>query len=60
MNMLHWHLIDDAGWRIEIKKYPKLTEIGSFARVEKQTRWCLGSRLKRNVDFKKIIGLLFF
>lgn len=30
MNTLHWHLIDDAGWRIEIKKYPKLTEIGGF------------------------------
>ncbi|MEE9361470.1 MAG: beta-N-acetylhexosaminidase [Cellulophaga sp.] len=29
MNVFHWHLIDDAGWRIEIKKYPKLTEIGS-------------------------------
>lgn len=30
MNTLHWHLTDDAGWRIEIKKYPKLTEIGSY------------------------------
>jgi hexosaminidase len=29
MNTLHWHLTDDQGWRIEIKKYPKLTEIGS-------------------------------
>ena len=29
MNVFHWHLTDDAGWRIEIKKYPKLTEIGS-------------------------------
>lgn len=29
MNTFHWHLTDDAGWRIEIKKYPKLTEIGS-------------------------------
>ncbi len=29
MNRLHWHLTDDQGWRIEIKKYPKLTEIGS-------------------------------
>ncbi|MEG0333607.1 MAG: beta-N-acetylhexosaminidase [Akkermansia sp.] len=29
MNVLHWHLTDDAGWRIEIKKYPKLTQIGS-------------------------------
>lgn len=29
MNVFHWHLVDDQGWRIEIKKYPKLTEIGS-------------------------------
>ena len=26
----HWHLTDDQGWRIEIKKYPKLTEIGAW------------------------------
>lgn len=30
MNVLHLHLIDDAGWRIEIKKYPKLTSVGGF------------------------------
>ncbi|SIR31721.1 beta-N-acetylhexosaminidase [Maribacter ulvicola] len=30
MNVLHLHLIDDAGWRLEIKKYPKLTAIGGF------------------------------
>lgn len=29
-NTLHWHLSDDQGWRIQIKKYPKLTEIGSM------------------------------
>lgn len=29
MNVFHWHLNEDQGWRIEIKKYPKLTEIGS-------------------------------
>jgi hexosaminidase len=29
MNVLHLHLTDDQGWRIEIKKYPRLTEIGS-------------------------------
>lgn len=29
MNTFHWHLVDDPGWRIEIKKYPELTEIGS-------------------------------
>ncbi len=30
LNYFHWHLTDDQGWRIEIKKYPKLTEIGAF------------------------------
>ncbi len=29
-NIFHWHLTDDQGWRIEIKKYPKLTEVGAF------------------------------
>ena len=29
MNVFHWHLTEDQGWRIEIKKYPKLTEVGS-------------------------------
>lgn len=30
LNTFHWHLTDDQGWRIEIKKYPKLTEIGAW------------------------------
>ncbi len=30
MNTLHWHLTEDQGWRIEIKKYPRLTEIGAW------------------------------
>ena len=30
MNTLHWHLTEDQGWRIEIKKYPRLTQIGAF------------------------------
>lgn len=30
LNTFHWHLTDDQGWRIEIKKYPKLTEIGAY------------------------------
>jgi len=29
LNVLHWHLTEDQGWRIEVKKYPKLTEVGS-------------------------------
>lgn len=31
MNAFHWHLTDDQGWRVEIKKYPKLTTVGSIA-----------------------------
>lgn len=30
MNILHWHLTEDQGWRIEITKYPRLTQIGSY------------------------------
>ncbi|MFL5810550.1 MAG: family 20 glycosylhydrolase, partial [Flavisolibacter sp.] len=30
MNYFHWHLTDDQGWRIEIKKYPRLTTVGGF------------------------------
>ncbi len=34
VNRLHWHLTEDQGWRIEIKQYPKLTEVGAW-RIEK-------------------------
>ncbi len=30
LNVLHWHLTDDQGWRLEIRKYPRLTEIGAW------------------------------
>lgn len=30
MNVFHWHLTDSQGWRLEIKKYPRLTDIGAF------------------------------
>lgn len=30
LNVLHWHLTDDQGWRIEIKRYPELTRIGAW------------------------------
>lgn len=41
INYFHWHLTEDQGWRIEIKKYPKLTEIGS---VRKETIVARGSK----------------
>ena len=30
LNVLHWHLTDDQGWRLEIKRYPRLTSVGSW------------------------------
>ncbi|HVV01650.1 MAG TPA: beta-N-acetylhexosaminidase, partial [Verrucomicrobiae bacterium] len=30
LNVFHWHLVDDQGWRLEIKRYPRLTEIGAW------------------------------
>lgn len=30
LNVFHWHLTDDQGWRLEIRKYPKLTEVGAW------------------------------
>lgn len=41
MNTFHWHLTEDQGWRIEIKAYPKLTEVGG---------WRKESTLKRHVE----------
>lgn len=35
LNTFHWHLTDDQGWRIEIRKYPRLTQVGAW---RKQTR----------------------
>lgn len=38
MNRFHWHLTEDQGWRLEIKKYPKLTEVGAW-RQSKVLGW---------------------
>lgn len=39
MNRFHWHLTDDQGWRIEIKKYPKLTETGAWRKEPDGSRY---------------------
>ncbi len=39
MNVFHWHLTEDQGWRIEIKKYPKLTEIGAWRVNRENKHW---------------------
>jgi len=42
MNVFHWHLVDDAGWRIEIKKYPRLTSVGSKRKDSEIETWGSG------------------
>ncbi|HEX8424686.1 beta-N-acetylhexosaminidase [Hymenobacter sp.] len=49
LNTFHWHLTDDQGWRIEIKKYPKLTQISAF---RKETLIGAQQQMKTPADFK--------
>ncbi|BAU55763.1 family 20 glycosylhydrolase [Mucilaginibacter gotjawali] len=51
MNKLHLHLTDDQGWRIEIKKYPKLTGEGAWRSFDINDSVCM-KREKDNPDFK--------
>jgi len=39
MNVFHWHLVDDQGWRLEIKKYPGLTEVGAWRVDRENLHW---------------------
>lgn len=39
LNTLHLHLVDDQGWRLEIKKYPKLTEVGGWRVDQENKHW---------------------
>lgn len=50
-NKFHWHLTDDQGWRIEIKKHPKLTEIGAWRTFNKHDSVCI-KRSEENPNFK--------
>lgn len=57
MNRLHWHLTEDQGWRIEIKKYPLLTEIGS-CREDSQV---VGTHHRQNLEMEgKPYGPYFY
>jgi len=53
MNRFHWHLTEDQGWRIEISKYPRLTEIGAF---RKETLIGHGGRRPFEFDGKRYGG----
>ncbi len=47
LNVLHWHLSDDQGWRVEIKKYPRLTEVGSVRKYTQVGGAC-SNKIEKN------------
>ena len=52
LNKFHWHLSDDQGWRIEIEKYPLLTEKGAWRKFNKHDRTCMArAKEEDNTDF---------
>ena len=51
INNFHWHLADDQGWRIEIKQYPKLTELGAWRGANELLMPAYGSGNERNGGF---------
>jgi len=51
MNVFHWHLTDDHGWRIEIKHYPRLTEFGAWREPRDADSWLYDKN--RSMDIKK-------
>ena len=58
LNRLHLHLTDDQGWRIEIKRYPKLMEIGGASAVKGgRSGWYTQEELKRLVAYAQARGV---
>lgn len=51
INNFHWHLADDQGWRIEIKQYPRLTELGAWRGANELLMPAYGSGNERNGGF---------
>lgn len=56
MNRLHWHLTDGAGWRIEIKKYPRLTSFAAWRPFEKLNDWWTGGRTFCDQNDPRAVG----
>ncbi|MDO4228449.1 MAG: glycoside hydrolase family 20 protein [Capnocytophaga sp.] len=54
LNTFHFHLLDNEGWRIEIKKYPKLTEVGAWRVDQSNQHW--NARLTNNPNEKGTYG----
>ena len=56
MNRLHWHLTDGAGWRIEIKKYPRLTSFAAWKPFDKLNDWWVEGRTFCEQDDPRAVG----
>ena len=56
MNRLHWHLTDGAGWRIEIKKYPRLTSFAAWRPFDKLHDWWVEGRTFCEQDDPRAVG----
>ena len=56
MNRLHWHLTDGAGWRIEIKKYPRLSSFAAWRPFDKLNDWWVEGRTFCEQDDPRAVG----
>jgi hexosaminidase len=50
MNVFHWHLVDDGGWRMQVRKYPRLTDVGAW-RIDTGGKWPGGDWNYANIRF---------
>ena len=53
LNVFHWHLTDDQGWRIEIKKYPRLSTVGAWREDRRGENWVLSDEQRPPLKEKK-------
>lgn len=60
MNIFHWHLTDDQGWRVEVKQYPKLTEVGAWRTEANGSRYggfYTQDEVKEVVQYARSLGI---
>ena len=55
LNVFHWHLTDDQGWRIEIKRYPKLTSVGAWRKDRRGETWNISDDQRTKYDKSKAL-----
>lgn len=56
LNRFHWHLVDGAGWRIEIRKYPRLTSFAAWRPFDDLQEWWVGGRTFCDQNDPRAVG----